>query len=160
MRGQVLLTAANFDRFAIHLNEEVAPDIVMHPCVFETPPDEPPDPFPAGPGNLGHFRANKLIRESLRRSGRPTILLQHRDPKTVSIREDFYLGYDAETRAWKAEMLRLHTSQHSRNLDTRGVGFDARLVIPECDRCVDRGLAKDGVVGVELFQCDFVNGDL
>ena len=60
-------------------------------------------------------------------------------------------------REWKAEMLRKHTSQHTRNLETRGVGFDDRLMIPEAERCNQRGLAKEGVVGVELFQLDLVN---
>ena len=55
-RGQTLLTPANHARFERHINDEVAPDVVMLPCVYESPPEVAPDPMPSGPGNLGHFR--------------------------------------------------------------------------------------------------------
>ena len=69
-------------------------------------------------------------------------------------------------REWKAEMLRLHESQHVRNLETRGVGFDSRILAPELVNAKElaRGTkeweevwAAKGVAGVEVFQLDFVN---
>ena len=164
-RGQTLLTSANYDTFALYLSE-VDPDVVMLPAVYETLPAAEPSPMPGGPGNSGHYRCGKLVEEALRRSGRPTALLQHADPKTVSMRRDLFTPYDAETREWKAEMLRLHESQHVRNLETRGVGFDSRILAPELVNAKElaRGTkeweevwAAKGVAGVEVFQLDFVN---
>ena len=161
-RGQTLLTPVNFDAFALYLSE-VDPDVVMLPAVYETLPAAEPSPMPGGPGNAGHYRCGKLVEEALRRSGRPTALLQHGDPKTVSMRHDLFTPYDAETREWKAEMLRLHESQHVRNLETRGVGFDSRILAPELVNAKELAGARwevwvaKGVAGVEVFQLDFVN---
>ena len=52
-------------------------------------------------------------------------------------------------------MLRLHDSQHNRNLRTRGVGFDERLLSAERGKAREMGLEAE-VVGVELFQLEVV----
>jgi LmbE family N-acetylglucosaminyl deacetylase len=50
------------------------------------------------------------------------------DAKTVSMRSDVYMNFGESEAAWKAELLRLHLSQHERNLKTRGLGFDERVL--------------------------------
>jgi hypothetical protein len=60
----------------------------------------------------------------------------NQDAKTVSMRSDLYMDFDAETAAWKAEMLRFHASQHERNLRTRAIGFDERVLRVNRDAAV------------------------
>jgi LmbE family N-acetylglucosaminyl deacetylase len=52
----------------------------------------------------------------------------NQDAKTVAMRSDLYMDFDAETAAWKSELLRFHRSQHERNLRTRSIGFDERVL--------------------------------
>jgi len=61
-------------------------------------------------------------------AGRPTAALLFRDPKTVEMREDVVLPFGEADAAWKAELLRCHRSQHQRNLNVRGHGFDERIL--------------------------------
>ena len=61
-------------------------------------------------------------------AGRSTAALLFRDPKTVALREDIVLPFDEALAAWKGELLRFHRSQHRRNLNTRGHGFDERIL--------------------------------
>jgi LmbE family N-acetylglucosaminyl deacetylase len=51
-----------------------------------------------------------------------------RDPKTVAGRDDAYIAFGEADAAWKARLLRFHLSQHQRNLNTRGHGFDERIL--------------------------------
>jgi hypothetical protein len=64
-----------------------------------------------------------------------------RDPKTVAMRIDLYTPFDKDEAGWKAEMLRFHRSQHQRNLNTRGRGFDDRIL--DVNRAIARDLALD-----------------
>jgi LmbE family N-acetylglucosaminyl deacetylase len=59
---------------------------------------------------------------------RPVTALLVRDPKTIDMRDDAYVPFDEKTAEWKAELLRCHRSQHQRNLNTRGYGFDDRIL--------------------------------
>jgi len=59
---------------------------------------------------------------------RPAVAFLVRDPKTIAMRDDLFLPFDERAAAWKAEMLRFHRSQHQRNLNTRGHGFDERIL--------------------------------
>ncbi|HZE90281.1 MAG TPA: PIG-L family deacetylase [Rhizobacter sp.] len=52
----------------------------------------------------------------------------NRDAKTLAMRSDLVMGFDEEDAAWKAQLLRFHRSQHERNLGTRGIGFDQRIL--------------------------------
>jgi hypothetical protein len=52
----------------------------------------------------------------------------NQDAKTLGMRSDLVMPFDAETAAWKAELLRHHRSQQQRNLRTRVSGFDARVL--------------------------------
>jgi hypothetical protein len=51
-----------------------------------------------------------------------------RDPKTVAMLMDAYTAFGEEEAGWKARLLRLHQSQHQRNLNTRKMGFDDRIL--------------------------------
>lgn len=77
----------------------------------------------------------------------PTALLV-RDPKNRGMRVDLITPYDAETTAWKAALLRCHRSQHERNLRSRGIGFDERILAPE-----RAAAAPYGFHAVESFEC-------
>jgi LmbE family N-acetylglucosaminyl deacetylase len=61
------------------------------------------------------------------REAKPLALLV-RDPKTLGMRLDLVTVFDEEKAAWKAELLRCHRSQHERNLRSRGIGFDERIL--------------------------------
>jgi LmbE family N-acetylglucosaminyl deacetylase len=52
----------------------------------------------------------------------------NQDAKTLGMRSDLYTGFDADLAQWKAQLLRHHRSQQQRNLRTRGIGFDARVL--------------------------------
>lgn len=76
----------------------------------------------------------------------PALLV--RDPKNLGMRVDLVMPYDAESAAWKAALLRCHGSQHERNLRSRGIGFDERILAPE------RAAATPfGFHAVESFEC-------
>jgi len=61
-------------------------------------------------------------------AGYPLVAFLNRDPKTIQMRCDVYLGFGETAAAWKAELLRFHRSQHQRNLNQRGYGFDERIL--------------------------------
>ena len=77
----------------------------------------------------------------------PPLALLAGDPKNLGMRVDLITPYDAATAAWKATLLRCHRSQHERNLRTRGIGFDERILAPE------RAAAPFGFHGIERFEC-------
>jgi LmbE family N-acetylglucosaminyl deacetylase len=52
----------------------------------------------------------------------------NQDAKTLGMRGDLYMGFDADVADWKARLLRHHRSQQQRNLRTRNIGFDARVL--------------------------------
>ena len=62
----------------------------------------------------------------------PVTALFNQDPKTQGIQPNVYSAFNEETAAWKAELLRCHRSQHQRNLNSRGHGFDERIL--QCNR--------------------------
>ena len=83
------------------------------------------------------------------RDGRPQppLALLVRDPKNLGMRVDLLSPYDAGRAAWKAALLRCHRSQHERNLRSRGMGFDERILGP--DRAAG---APFGFTAVESFE--------
>ena len=91
-----------------------APDIIFLPHGNDT--------------NSGHRVIYSLVRRIALRSHLPLALLFIRDPKTISMRTDLYLSFGEGEAAWKGELLRFHDSQQRRNLNTRGHGFDERIL--------------------------------
>jgi LmbE family N-acetylglucosaminyl deacetylase len=78
--------------------------------------------------NLGHQRVYSMFRRVAQEVGHPLVAFLNRDPKTVHMRCDAYLGFGETAAAWKAKLLRFHQSQHQRNLNQRGYGFDERIL--------------------------------
>ncbi|AUN95316.1 PIG-L deacetylase family protein [Pseudazoarcus pumilus] len=78
--------------------------------------------------NLAHRRTWELFRTIAREDGLAVEAWLNRDAKTRAMREDVFARFGAEEAAWKAGLLRLHASQHARNLATRGHGFDERVL--------------------------------
>ena len=90
------------------------PDIVFLPHGRDTNPD--------------HRVTAAMVRRIGAAWPRPLATFLIRDPKTTAMRVDVVTPFgDAEAR-WKAGLLRCHRSQHQRNLNTRGCGFDARIL--------------------------------
>ncbi len=94
--------------------QEFAPDMVILPYGEDT--------------NQGHQRTFSLARELAKAASKPILALYNQDPKTIQFRLDVYTAFDETISLWKREMLRFHQSQHTRNLETRGIGFDDRIL--------------------------------
>lgn len=86
--------------------------------------------------NLTHQRVYSMLHQVVLEASYPLAIFLNRDPKTIKMRCDFYLDYDETSAAWKEKLLRLHQSQHQRNLNHRGHGMDERILN------VDRHSAK------------------
>src|SRR5690606_24873736 len=99
--------------------------------------------------NVTHQRTYALFRAVALAEKWTMWALLNQDAKTLQIRTDLYLPFDAEGAAWKGELLRLHRSQHQRNLNTRGKGFDERVL--EINR--KAGAALD-VSYAEIFEVE------
>jgi LmbE family N-acetylglucosaminyl deacetylase len=78
--------------------------------------------------NNGHRRACALFREIASGTTKPLWALYHKDPKTIRIRIGVYTPFNGVEAEWKRDLLRHHRSQHTRNLQTRGSGFDDRIL--------------------------------
>jgi LmbE family N-acetylglucosaminyl deacetylase len=68
------------------------------------------------------------------------------DPKTIEANVNAVIPFDQEEADWKAELLRFHASQHQRNLNTRGCGFDERIL------ATNRKLAKECKLAAEYAE--------
>ena len=104
-----------------------APDIVFLPHGNDT--------------NSGHRVMVSLFRQVARRSGLTLAAFLNRDPKTIGMRIDLYMPFEKDEADWKAELLRFHDSQQQRNLRTRGLGFDDRILNE--NRAIARELSLD-----------------
>jgi LmbE family N-acetylglucosaminyl deacetylase len=102
----------------LHLLESVVlektPDIIFLPHGNDT--------------NSAHRAMYAMVRQIALHSHRPIALMLIRDPKNISIRTDLYFSFDEVEATWKAELLRFHDTQHQRNLNSRGYGFDKRIL--------------------------------
>ena len=78
--------------------------------------------------NPSHRRTYNLSRDIAEKSMEPILAFYNQDPKTTRIRLDTYLEFDEKKAAWKRKMLRFHRSQQERNMRTRGIGFDDRIL--------------------------------
>lgn len=78
--------------------------------------------------NMTHQRTYALFRAVAIADNLKLWAVLNQDAKTLAMRTDLYVPFDASSAKWKAELLRLHLSQHQRNVNTRGQGFDARVL--------------------------------
>ena len=102
----------------------VRPDVVVLPHGNDT--------------NSGHRKIHAMVMRMASAAGFPMTAWLIRDPKTVAMRIDLFAPFGGDKAGWKAEMLRFHRSQHQRNLDTRGRGFDDRIL--DVNRAIAREL--------------------
>lgn len=98
--------------------ESTAPDIVIMPTGRDT--------------NRTHQWVYEVFRECAKdiaeKNGKTICAFYNEDPKTTEIRRDLFVFFGEETAAWKRRLLRFHDSQQQRNLHTRGIGFDQRIL--------------------------------
>jgi LmbE family N-acetylglucosaminyl deacetylase len=127
-------------RSVARILRDVAPDLVFLPHGEDT--------------NGGHRRAWTLFRELAATTTKPMLALYHKDPKTTRIRIDVYTPFGRDEAEWKRKLLRHHQSQHTRNLHTRGAGFDDRILSVNEAIAAELGVAEGFAEGfqVELFQ--------
>lgn len=137
--GQAVQSAANLDRIRAKL-ADVRPDLVFLPHGDDT--------------NTGHQRTAAMFACLAAAAEFPITACLVRDPKTIASRVDAYTPFEQADADWKAELLRFHDSQHQRNLNTRGHGFDHRLL--EVNRAVAAELDLDAPYA-EAFELAFWN---
>jgi LmbE family N-acetylglucosaminyl deacetylase len=78
--------------------------------------------------NSDHRVIFGFINNLLNNIKRSCLLMLNRDAKTIQMQEQVFTCFDEAEAAWKAQLLRCHKSQHQRNLNTRGYGFDERVL--------------------------------
>jgi len=78
--------------------------------------------------NPGHRLAFQMLRRLAAEFEFPFVAFLNRDPKTLNMRSDLYSFFGEEDARWKAGLLRCHGSQQQRNLNSRGHGFDERIL--------------------------------
>jgi len=78
--------------------------------------------------NVTHQRVYTLLEAAVQQASYPLWAWLNQDAKTLAMRQDLYTSFDESAAKWKAELLRFHASQHQRNLNTRGHGFDERVL--------------------------------
>jgi LmbE family N-acetylglucosaminyl deacetylase len=66
----------------------------------------------------------------------------NQDAKTLGMRSDLVMPFGPADAQWKAELLRHHGSQQQRNLRTRGIGFDERVLQLNRDAATAAGLEQ------------------
>ena len=112
---------------------KIKPDIVFMPHWNDT--------------NAGHQRTYSMFKKI----AKDVIIYLNQDPKTIKMRHDIYTIFNEDDAEWKAELLRCHKSQHQRNLNTRGHGFDYRVLQ------ANQQIAKEGACDApyaEVFEID------
>ncbi len=105
--GNIMDLEENFQRLN-SLEKNIQPDLIFMPHGNDTNPD------------------HQLARRMVARFNIP--VLCNRDPKTIAMQDELITWFGKDEADWKAELLRCHKSQHQRNLNTRGYGFDERIL--------------------------------
>ncbi len=103
----------------------------------------------------GHRNVYSLMRAVVAGRRLNLIAMLNRDPKTVSLRIDAFTPYDETTAAWKASLLRCHDTQQQRNLNTRGYGFDDRILGMDRKNAAELKIAEPFA---ELFEVEIHRG--
>ena len=70
----------------------------------------------------------KCARDLIVKTEKPIVALYNEDPKTIKIRKDLFVLFGEEGADWKRALLKIHDSQQERNIHTRGMGFDERIL--------------------------------
>lgn len=138
-------------RMKEHL-ESVAPDIVIMPSGNDS--------------NQTHAWVQRVFRECAQcialKKKNPVVALYNEDPKTIAMRHDLFVLFGEESADWKRALLRVHASQQQRNIHSRGIGFDERILnmnYLRYNRLREGSQASGGsakyaeVFEIELFDC-------
>ena len=137
---QMVDVPANLDRLE-RVIEQKAPDILFLPHGNDT--------------NSAHRAMYALVRQIVLRARLAVALLLIRDPKNISMRMDLYMPFGETEAVWKAELLRFHDTQHQRNLNTRGRGFDVRILNSNWQTARELSLSEPYA---EAFEVEIVDG--
>ena len=124
-----------------HMNS-VDPDLVFLPHGNDT--------------NVGHQRTCAMFQRIAADASKPLMAYYIHDPKTRKINTDLYMGFGEEEAQWKGEVLLHHESQHHRNLELRGHGFDERIL------SVNRAIARELELSepyAEAFETELFSPD-
>lgn len=124
---------------------------ILKQCIFEKQPDIV-FLLHGNDTNTGHQRMYSMFNEIANKYTRPLTAFLIKDPKTIDIRIDVYSPFDQQQAKWKAELLRFHDTQHQRNLNTRGHGFDDRIL--NVNRNIASQLSLDAEFA-EAFQIEY-----
>ena len=100
--------------------------------------------------NSGHRRMYVMFKQYAQECGRAIAAFLIRDPKTVQMRPDLYVAFGEDEAKWKGELLRFHDSQHQRNLNTRGHGFDERILSVNRQIATELELAEEYAEAFEV----------
>lgn len=100
--------------------------------------------------NSGHISVYSMFTQVASEIDTPMVAFLNRDAKTINMRTDVYTPFGAAEAGWKAEMLRFHDSQQQRNLNTRGHGFDDRVLSLNRQIAQELGLDEEFAESFEL----------
>lgn len=101
--------------------------------------------------NGGHRSVYAMVSKLTPELGKPLALFLSMSPRTVDMRIDAYTQFGEDEANWKGHLLRIHDSQHQRNLNTRGHGFDHRVL--ETNRAAAQQLSIEAPYA-EAFQIE------
>jgi len=135
--GRLLENKANISRVRQHF-QCLRPEMVFLPHRNDT--------------NLTHQRVYAMFRKVALEADYPVVAFLNRDPKTIQMRCDVYLGFGKKEADWKGKLLRFHRSQHQRNLNQRGYGMDQRIL--RIDR-ESAAMCSAGALHAEVFELEF-----
>jgi LmbE family N-acetylglucosaminyl deacetylase len=130
-----------------HMQDSVENQALVHQLLDDHSPGGVILPH-GNDSNADHRRTFRWFQQWRDTQQHPPLALLVRDPKNLGMRVDLITAYDEEDAAWKAALLRCHRSQQERNLRSRGIGFDERILAS------DRAAAEPfGYHAVESFEC-------
>ncbi len=139
--GHIIDNDTNVERVRDHFLP-IRPDIVFLPHGNDT--------------NIDHQRTYAIFRRIASGAGYPITAFLNRDPKTISMRHDVYTVFGEKDAEWKGQLLRFHESQQQRNLNTRNLGLDER-VLKVNRKTAQENLQKD--MYAEVFELEFFGQD-
>jgi LmbE family N-acetylglucosaminyl deacetylase len=100
--------------------------------------------------NPGHKRSFAIFERVAKELDYPITALLNMDTKTIEMKTEIFTVFDETDAEWKGTLLRHHLSQHQRNLNTRGYGFDERVL--KENRKIARRFLNRSDVYAEAFE--------
>ena len=129
-----------------HMRDDVANEARVHQILDRVRPEAVVLPH-GRDSNADHRRTFRFFERWRAGAESPPLALLVRDPKTLGMRTDLLTVFGEEEASWKAQLLRCHRSQHERNLRTRSIGFDERIL------AMNRAIGGEcGVSYAEAFE--------